>query len=454
MTEHSSETTTKPTEKHPCQTEKWVTVAVWALRLLIGGVFIFSGWAKMVDPWGGIYKTTEYINAMGISGLTRPTLLMAACILATAEFGIGIAVATGCFRRAALWIAATIMAFMTCLTLWIWMSDPVPDCGCFGEALTLSNRATFVKNIAIDLLLGTLICLNGRVKPGIASHLQWIAVTVTLVYAVVIQLCGYHFQPLVDFRPYKIGSQLFADSLTADDTQYIYVREGQEKSFSADNLPTDPQWQYVGISNDGKTAQYLEVFGPENLVDSITDNIDDPSSYLADLSESKGGLLLLVVPEPEAHGISRSQMANALYRYQKDNDGEMAAIVATTDAATWAHTVNANYPVFYTDDTDVKQLARGNAALVLVHNNRVTHKIVIDAVSPTIVDDIAAGQTSLETALSAPGTGFVRNITIVFVILLLAMMIPNMITSKNTVTPSSVREPEPVPNPITKSKKS
>lgn len=438
MTEHSSKTTTTPTEKRTGKTGKGTTAAVWALRLIIGGVFIFSGWAKMVDPWGDMYKITEYISAMNISGLTRPTLLMAACVLATAEFGTGIAIATGCFRRAALWLAAAIMAIMTCLTLWIWISDPVPDCGCFGEAIILSNGVTFAKNIVLDIALAVLIWLNSRVKPAIASHLQWIAVTVTLVYAVVVQLSGYHFQPLVDFRPYKIGAQLFADSLTDDGTQYIYMRDGQEKSFTADNLPTDPQWQYVGIGKDGETAQYLEVFGPENLNDSIADNIDDPSSYLTELSETEGGLLLLVVPEPEAHGISRSQMANALYRYQKENDGEMAAVVATTDAAKWAASVKAKYPVFYTDDTDVKQLARGNAALVLVRDNKVTHKIVIDAVSPAIVDDIASGQTTLDAALSAPGTGFVRNITIVFAILLLTMMIPSMIPSKKDITPATM----------------
>ena len=132
--------------------EKWCRLLTVLMRLTVGGVFIFSGFTKGVDPWGTYYKISDYLGAMGLGEWTGTALLLAAA-LAALEFMLGVAIAVGAYRRSAPWVALLVMLVMTPLTLWLAVTGAVPDCGCFGDALHMSNWATFGKNILLLLEL-------------------------------------------------------------------------------------------------------------------------------------------------------------------------------------------------------------------------------------------------------------------------------------------------------------
>ena len=342
---------------------------VWLLRIAVGGTFIVSGWAKAVDPWGGLFKFEDYLAAMDVT-LARPVVLIGVCALFLNEMCCGVMVLMGTFRRTVTWLLAAFMAVMTALTVWIYASDPVSDCGCFGDLWVISNGATFAKNIVLCVLVGLLVWLNPRVACGIAPRLQWTVPAFTGFYAMAIAVVGFNWQPLVDFRPFAVGERLTARA-GDEDVRYAYVRNGERKEFSADSLPGD-DWEFVERVEAPKTANSLVVYDGE----------DEATSLLSEWSHEPGGLLILNIPEPRHHGISRSRQANLTSEFMTENDGMMVALIGEGDADAWRQAVDAHYDVFTAEGTDLKMLSRGDASYVFMRNDTVQWKYNINALNP------------------------------------------------------------------------
>ena len=125
-------------------------VVGWLLRIAVGATFIFSGFSKAVDPYGTFYKIGDYVAAWGWH-LPDNIVLTGAFGLFSLEFALGLMLLLGCFRRAAAIASLVVMAFMLPLSLWLALADPVADCGCFGDALVISNWSTFWKNVMLTL---------------------------------------------------------------------------------------------------------------------------------------------------------------------------------------------------------------------------------------------------------------------------------------------------------------
>ena len=119
-------------------------------RLLMAATFIFSGYVKAIDPLGTQYKLADYLQAMGIGSLLPEwTLLVGAVLLAALEFSLGIFLLFAIRRHLVSRIVLALMSIMTLLTLWIVIANPVKDCGCFGDAIKLTNGETLAKNIVL-----------------------------------------------------------------------------------------------------------------------------------------------------------------------------------------------------------------------------------------------------------------------------------------------------------------
>ena len=140
-----------------------LNATILILRFLIGGVFLLSGLAKAIDTWGIEYKIHDYLVAFdwwwampfeGILSVALPII----------EFVSGVLLIIGSFRRVTVVILLLFMAFMFPLSAYLWLSNPVPDCGCFGDAWIISNQATFWKNFVITASLVFLLKYNNRVR--------------------------------------------------------------------------------------------------------------------------------------------------------------------------------------------------------------------------------------------------------------------------------------------------
>ena len=177
-------------------------------KLLVGVTFVFSGFVKAIDPLGTTYKIQDYLEVMHLSWFSE-LALVASFALITAEFLAGMLLITNVNFKLGLWLSSLLMIAMTPLTLWIAIKNPVTDCGCFGDAIILSNWATFWKNIVLDALIITLWLLQKRLyRSWLTPFPSW---ALTITFSLITIGVGIHSLnnlPFIDFRPYKIGNDI------------------------------------------------------------------------------------------------------------------------------------------------------------------------------------------------------------------------------------------------------
>ena len=153
---------------------RWFATVVWTLRVLIGSLFVMSGLVKGIDLWGFIFKIEDYLAVWGFTE-PRSLVLMGALLISGYEFVFGFMLATGCYKRVAVWALTAMMAVMLPLSAYIAIANPVSDCGCFGDFWIISNTWTFIKNILISAALIFLLIFNRRLRVGMYQPaIQWI----------------------------------------------------------------------------------------------------------------------------------------------------------------------------------------------------------------------------------------------------------------------------------------
>lgn len=380
---------------------------VWLFRLLVGGTFIVSGITKMIDVWGFIYKIDQYLAVWDMHQ-PRSLVLAVAMVLSGSEFLLGCFMASGCYKRTAAWLMTLIMLGMLPLTLYIYIADPVSDCGCFGDFLVISNLATFLKNVALMLMLVYLIFNNHKVDGLFTSYSQWLVAFVAFLYIFAVGLFGYHIQPLVDFRPYKVGTPLLAsddvDDGEEDTFVFIYEKDGTEKEFGEDELP-DSTWTFVDrkalAENSGEEMRAFAVFDGD---DDVTAEVLAPDSMQ----------VLLLIPELENIDVSSTYLINEMNRYVGSRGGRMTGIIGTDEDGLeyWRDISMASYELFTAEDTAIKELARGNVAVVYLKNGVIQWKRSLNSIDS---DTFASPNDMTLDNLAYSGTGYFWLLTFVFV---------------------------------------
>ena len=371
-----------------------IRILTWFVRELTGGVFIFSGFTKAVDPWGTLYKIQDYLAVMGLE--IWPSLVkVGAFALCAVEFIVGVMLCFGSFRRTSAWAATAIMCFMLPLTFWIALYDPVPDCGCFGDALIISNWATFWKNVILMIAVLWLSFFNRHAGWLINPAIQWIGLIVTSVFCVAVEGAGYFYQPLLDFRPYPVGS-LLTDETPEEEPEYkfIYEKDGIRREYTeADELPDEAEgWVFID-----------RVPVSEQSIDSRVSLRNEKSFRLwdyeaeedvtEDVLTPEGDQLILVMPQLEKVSIAATWKINSLYEWAKSHNIEMIGAVAATrdDIDTWDDLSMPEYPIYTSEDTVLKELARGNPAVVFVRDGVIRWKSSLRALN---TDDFMAPETA------------------------------------------------------------
>lgn len=406
----------KTAEKEQANSAKpisaWGWTLVWLCRLAVGAVFIVSGWAKAIDPSGFIIKVGEYLAVWNWD--VPHEAVVAGCVaLAAAEFATGLMLATGSFKRVSVWFAAAMMAFMLPLTAYIALFNPVPDCGCFGDFIILSNQATFAKNVVITALVVVLLIYNRRVKGLYPAPIQWLLSTVTMAYPLCLSFIGYHVQPLADFRPFSLGTVIFHPEAEAEgELSYVYERDGQRAEFSLENLP-DSTWTFVEVR--GEVADVPDI--------AVRDEDGEDVSY--DLVSDSQPQAWLIIPNPGMTFLTRSHYVNELYNYLEDNDIDFVAIVGSRDAGYryWRELLRPRFPIYSAEDTALEQLARGNAALVYTRGGRIVWKRTITSLPDNLIErsvDDPDGNV-LDTVSAADDGTWLLYLTVIFGLILSAL---------------------------------
>ena len=178
-----------------------------SLRFVLALVFAFSGFVKAVDPMGTVYKMADYAEAFGLT-VHPTTLLVGAWVLIAVEYVMGVALFFGLYRRFYLWCMTLFLAVMTPLTLVLALTNPVSDCGCFGDAIVLTNWQTFGKNVALLLMAVVTLANSRRIWRIISERSQWLIFVYALGSVVGFMIYNMRHLPVVDFRPYSIGTNI------------------------------------------------------------------------------------------------------------------------------------------------------------------------------------------------------------------------------------------------------
>jgi uncharacterized membrane protein YphA (DoxX/SURF4 family) len=221
-------------------------------RLIIGVVFIFSGFVKAVDPLGTVYKFGDYLNAFNLSFLT-PLCLFLAIGLCTLEFLGGISVLLNIKPKVGIWTVALLMVVFTPLTFVLALTNPVSDCGCFGDAVHLTNWQTFFKNVVLVFPTAFLFIKRNEQDSIFKSTSEWkIMMASTLIFLIFI-FYNLRYLPVIDFLPYKVGTyipekMIVPEGMPVDqyETTFIYEKEGKQQEFTLENYPAnDTTWTFV-----------------------------------------------------------------------------------------------------------------------------------------------------------------------------------------------------------------
>lgn len=369
----------------------WRLWGVWSLRLIVGAVFIYSGLAKLIDLWGTVFKIEDYAAVWDLD-VPRTVIMMSALMLSTFEFSAGLLLLLGAYRRVVSWALAACMLFMLPLTAYIWIASPVNDCGCFGELLVISNAATFWKNVVLTAMIVFLVVYNHRVDTVIKAPIQWFVTVVILFYCMTVALVGYNIQPMIDFRPYRIGASLIHvdDNDNSRDICFIYSRDGVEREFDINELPDEEEgWEFVRREDPAgkeETDNRLEVFDP------VTGE-DVTEEYLADADS----MLLLVITEPARADLSYTYMINELNEALGGQGARVVGLLATGEKGIerWLDYSMASYPCLRAEDTQLKELARGVMSMVWVRNDTIVWKRTVSSITNDDVEAIVAGHVSM-----------------------------------------------------------
>ena len=354
------------------------TIATNICRAVLAVTFIFSGYVKAIDPLGTQYKIRDYLTALSIGDYVPDWLTLGSSVaLASLEFALGIFILFAIRRRFTTRVILAFMAVMTLITVWIAIANPVSDCGCFGDAITLSNVQTLLKNVVLTACAVVVCRCRERMFRFVSENNQWIAVNYTVIYIVATSIYSLYLLPRFDFRPYHVGANIREGmeipegaKMPRYENTFVMEKNGERREFTLDNYP-DSTWTFV----ERKSELVEEGYVPPIHDFTITDNAtgDDITQQILD---DKGYTFLLVSPHLESADDTNFGDIDQLYEYCQVQKVPFYCLTASGEDAIqhWRDITGAEYPFCMSDETTLKTVIRSNPGLVLIKDGTVIRK--------------------------------------------------------------------------------
>ena len=313
---------------------KWLVANL--CRLLLSVTFVFSGVVKLIDPRGTQYKIEDYAVAMGAyEWLPADVPLAIAFVLAMFEFYLGFNLFFGIRRRTTTRLALCLMLLMTPVTLWLALTNAVGDCGCFGDALRLTNWQTFGKNALLLVAAVVAMCYYRLLTRFITERNQWLLSLYAMVFALFLGLYNIRHLPVIDFRPFRIGT----------------------------DLPKAMMAEWEGETEEFQYADFvLQTLQGEDIT----------MDWLA----QPGYKFLLVSPFLEQADDGTMDRINALYDYCQQQGYPFLAVTSSLQESIdrWKDLTGAEYDFVLCDGTMLKTVIRSNPGLLMLHDGVIYQK--------------------------------------------------------------------------------
>ena len=310
-------------------------VCVNICRMLLAVVFILSGFVKAVDPMGTQYKINDYLAAMHLSTMLPDWAALTMAVgLSALEFSLGVFMLFAIRRRLTSRLMLVMMLLMTPLTLWLALTNPIHDCGCFGDAVVLTNWQTFWKNVVLLAAAVVVALWPKQMFRFVSESNQWIVVNYTILFVLGIAGWSLYDQPQFDFRPYKVGTDL---------------RDGWQRTWEGEDLP------------------YADLF---------LERTDTGEDITEEVLTDEGYTFLLIAPHLEQASDAHLDQINEIYEYSEVFQYPFYCLTASGPQGInrWRDLTGAEYPFCQTDDIVLKTMIRSNPGLLLLKDGVVIRK--------------------------------------------------------------------------------
>jgi len=357
-------------------------------RIIVGLVFIFSGFVKAVDPWGSTYKFIDYYHDAFHLNFLDFTALPMAFILSALEFIAGIALVFNIFTKLFTWIALAFMVIFTPLTLYLALADPVHDCGCFGDAIVMTNWQTFGKNVFILLLILFVFLYRKNISPYFSKKLQYISLSGTVFLIFGFQFWNFSHLPVIDFRAYKIGTyipdKMIVPEGASKDEYQIFIT--LKDTVLNKEIEIEMQ-QYSKDSNYwGKTTKYKYIKQSESKlikrgylppINNLTLNDSNGVNVLDSALKDPNYSLWLIAYRIEKASLNGLKKGNEIAKYCKEHGLKFYFLTASpqneiNDLKTKIPNWSAN--IYTTDPITLKTIVRAHPGLVLLKKGTILNK--------------------------------------------------------------------------------
>ena len=350
--------------------KRYSVSALTVCRILVGALFIFSSFTKGVDPLGTKYKMLDYLAVYGMTWLNDAALVLA-MLMILAEFIVGFCLITKVLPRLAVLGATLLMLFFTITTLFDALYDLVPDCGCFGTAIKMSNWQTFYKNLVIDAVLIPLIMNNKLLENKLEKGTQW---TIGIAFALAFlgfEFYNYRHLPVIDFMNWKVGKQITTSTNEETKIYLTYKNKatGETQEYLSPNYPWNDsvwmsEWEFVDQRVEGGT-NFLGFSA-----------LDEDGNDVTELILNTENLLMFT-----SHDLSKvTEKEWTRVREITDEAGSRGYYVVWTVANEPEYVERLRekfdflYEVYYADELEIKPIVRSNPGLIWLDNGLVKNK--------------------------------------------------------------------------------
>ncbi|SIS86248.1 BT_3928 family protein [Belliella pelovolcani] len=231
---------------------------LYIIRLLVGGLFIFSGLIKVNDPVGTAIKLEEYFDVFsydiaGFFTVFKPWALEIGVVMVVAEVVLGIMLILGHKLKFTVWALGLMILFFTFLTFYSAYFNKVTDCGCFGDAIKLTPWESFYKDIVLLVMIGILFVFRNQLKNNTQTWAAW-SVRISLVLSLALAITAIRNLPFIDFRAYKEGVNIPTNMQPSAPLEYSYIMTKNGEEFIFDQYPTEGDYEFVDMKLKNEDA--------------------------------------------------------------------------------------------------------------------------------------------------------------------------------------------------------
>ncbi|HAQ64443.1 MAG TPA: hypothetical protein DCR43_01065 [Bacteroidales bacterium] len=342
-------------------------------RIIIGGTFVFSGFVKGQDPLGFTFKLEDYLIAYDMTW-AMPLVLSMTIILCAFEFTLGFALLLNLRPALTRWLVTAMMVFFTFLTFFDALYNPVPDCGCFGDAIILTNWQTFYKNLILMIFVVGLIATRKYEKPTINAGSQWILLMAGFLAFAAFSVFSYRHLPLLDFMPWKVGKNMYPTTEVQAKYYVTYKNNvtGETKEYESHNFPYNDsvwmsQWSFVNQRIDDPSAGLRHEL---QILDSTGTDVTD--AYIRNTDYQ----LIITMYDPQT---APSRVAEQLaplvdYLYKEGHTPVLLTAALPEEMGIIASAYKNHVEVLNADDIVLKTMVRANPGVMLMKNGVVIDK--------------------------------------------------------------------------------